>query len=206
MPKATVNGVRIHYNVEGSGEPLFLIMGFSGSRMAWFFQRRAFRKDLQVVTFDNRGVGHSDKPPGPYSMRMMADDVVGLMDHLDIEKAHVLGVSMGGMIAQEIAISHPGRVRKLVLASTFAGRDRDGGHSPEYMKALGFTEDTPDEELRQIDLKKLMGMVVTLAVNSRLLGMTAGPIAKLSAGRLATDGVRAQLEAILDHDTRPRPS
>jgi pimeloyl-ACP methyl ester carboxylesterase len=81
MPKARVNGISINYSIEGRGEPLFLIMGFSGSKMAWFFQRRTFRKHFQVVTFDNRGVGQSDKPTGPYSMQMFADDTVGLMDH-----------------------------------------------------------------------------------------------------------------------------
>ena len=129
MPKARVNGISINYSVEGRGEPLFLIMGFSGSKMAWFFQRGAFRKHFQVVTFDNRGVGQSDKPPGPYSMKMFADDTVGLMDHLGIDKAHVLGASMGGMIAQHIALSHPERVRKLVLSCTVASRQGGGGHS-----------------------------------------------------------------------------
>jgi len=204
MPKARVNGISINYSVEGRGEPLFLIMGFSGSKMAWFFQRRAFRKHLQVVTFDNRGVGQSDKPPGPYSMQMFADDTVGLMDHLGIDKAHVLGASMGGMIAQHIALSHPERVRKLVLSCTVASRQGGGVHSAEYMKRLGLSEDASDDELRQIGPKKLMGMVVSLAVNDRLLGMTAGPILRIFAGRLATDGVRGQFEAILGHDTLGR--
>jgi pimeloyl-ACP methyl ester carboxylesterase len=204
MPKARVNGISINYSVEGRGEPLFLIMGFSGSKMAWFFQRRAFRKHFQVVTFDNRGVGQSDQPTGPYSMQMFADDTVGLMDHLGIDKAHVLGVSMGGMIAQHIALSHPERVRKLVLGCTLASRQGGSGHSAEYVKSLGLREDASDDELRQIDPKKLMGMVVSLAVNDRLLGMVAGPLLRIFAGRLATEGVRGQFEAILDHDTLER--
>jgi len=145
MPEARINGISINYSVEGKGEPLFLIMGFSGSKMAWYFQRRAFRKHFQVVTFDNRGVGESGKPAGPYSMQMFVDDTVGLMDHLGIEKAHILGVSMGGMIAQHIAISHPERVRKLVLGCTFASRHGDGGHSVAYMKYVGLSEDASDD-------------------------------------------------------------
>jgi 3-oxoadipate enol-lactonase len=201
MPKARVNGISIDYSVEGQGEPLFLIMGFSGSKMPWFFQRRAFRKHFQVVTFDNRGVGQSGKPTGPYSMQMFVDDTVGLMDHLGIDKAHVLGVSMGGMIAQHIALSHPERVRKLVLGCTLASRQGGGGDTTEHMKHLGISEDASDDELRQIDPKKLMGMVVSLAVNDRLLRMAAGPLLRIFAGRLATEGVRGQFEGILGSDT-----
>lgn len=204
MPKARVNGISIDYSVEGRGEPLFLIMGFAGSKMAWYFQRRDFRKHFQVVTFDNRGVGQSDQPTGPYSMQMFADDTVGLMDHLGIDKAHVLGVSMGGMIAQHIALSHPERVRKLVLGCTFASRQDGFGHSEEYMKRLGLSEEASDDELRQIEPKKLMGMVVSLAFNDRLLGMAAAPLLSIFAGRMATEGVRGQFEAILGHDTLER--
>jgi 3-oxoadipate enol-lactonase len=93
MPKAYVNGINIAYDVAGKGAPLIMIMGFAGSKMVWFFQRPVFKRYFQVVTFDNRGAGHSDKPPGPYSMRMLADDAVGLMDHLGLERANILGVS-----------------------------------------------------------------------------------------------------------------
>jgi len=126
MPKAKVNGISIDYSVCGRGEPLVLIMGFGGSKLGWFFQRRACRKYFRVVTFDNRGAGGSDKPSGPYTMRMLADDVAGLMDYLKIDKAHVMGVSMGGMIAQHVAIAYPDRVRKLVLASTLPRALGDG--------------------------------------------------------------------------------
>lgn len=200
MPKARVNGISINYSVDGRGEPLFLIMGFSGSKWAWFFQRRAFRKHFQVVTFDNRGVGDSGKPTGPYSMQMFVDDTVGLMDHLGIDKAHVLGVSMGGMIAQHIALSYPERVRKLVLGCTLASRRGGIVYNAEHMKQLGISEDTSDDELRQIDQKKIMGMMASLAVNDRLMGM----LLRIFAGRLATEGARGQFEAILGSDTLER--
>src|SRR4030042_4310936 len=100
MPKAKVNGININYKVQGEGEPLVLIMGYAGGQNGWIFQRRAFKKYYRVITFDNRGVGKTDKPGGAYSMKMMADDTAGLMEHLGIKKAHVLGVSMGGMHAQ----------------------------------------------------------------------------------------------------------
>ncbi len=95
MPKANVNGININYGVYGHGEPLVLIMGFAGPKLGWIFQRCFFKKHYQVVTFDNRGVWRTDKPEGPYSIKMMADDTVGLMDHLGIKKANILGVSMG---------------------------------------------------------------------------------------------------------------
>lgn len=96
MPSAKVNGISIDYKVEGQGEPLVMIMGLGGARSSWRSQTGFFKKYYRTVTFDNRGVGKSDKPAGPYTIRMMADDTIGLMDHLSIEKAHVLGVSMGG--------------------------------------------------------------------------------------------------------------
>ena len=204
MPKARVNGISINYSVEGRGEPLFLIMGFSASKIAWFFQRRTFRKHFQLVTFDNRGVGQSDKPTGPYSMQMFADDTVGLMDHLGIDRAHILGVSMGGLIAQHIALSYPERVRKLVLGSTYASKQGSGEHSAEYMKYIGLSEDASDEELRQVDPEKIMGAVVSLAFNNRLLGIVAKPLLWIIARRLATEGAREQYQAIQGHDTLDR--
>ena len=105
MPKASVNGVNVNYKVHGEGEPLVLIMGFAAPRWAWFFQTRAFRKYYKVITFDNRGVGKTDKPSEPYTIKTMADDTIGLMDYLGIDKAHILGYSMGGIIAQELIIN-----------------------------------------------------------------------------------------------------
>lgn len=204
MPKTEVNGINISYMVEGQGEPLVMIMGFSAPRIGWVLQRRAFRKYFQVITFDSRGVGGSDKPPGPYSMKMMADDTVGLMDHLGIDKAHILGVSMGGMIAQEVAINYPERVRKLVLGSTYARSDEIGGHSSEYYKALGLEEGCSDDELRSVAVGKVLGTVFSLAFNSRLYRIGVAPLARVFARLRASEGVRAQFEAIVGHDTLDR--
>ena len=139
MPLAKLNGVSISYQVEGQGEPLVMIMGFSGGRSGWIRQRPFFKKYYWVITFDNRGVGKSDKLLGPYSTRMMADDTLGLMDLLRIEKAHIMGVSMCGMIAQELAINYPQRVRKLVLACTYASQDEMRGDTLEHARFLGLT-------------------------------------------------------------------
>jgi len=111
------------YEETGGGEPLILIMGFGGDHLAWAFQVRALAEHYRVVTFDNRGAGQSDAPEPPYTIRTMADDTAGLIAALGIERAHVVGVSMGGMIAQELALAYPGRVRSLHLGCTTARPD-----------------------------------------------------------------------------------
>jgi pimeloyl-ACP methyl ester carboxylesterase len=136
MPLANVNGININYTVIGSGEPLVMIMGFGGDQSAWKRQVSAFKKHYQVTTFDNRGTGKSDKPKGSYFPKLMAEDTIQLMDFLKIDKAHILGVSMGGLIAQEIAINHPERILKLILASTFACQDdKANGLTPDMLVA-----------------------------------------------------------------------
>jgi pimeloyl-ACP methyl ester carboxylesterase len=117
------------YVEAGSGDPLVLVMGFGGDHLAWGLQVPAFATTYRVIAFDNRGVGQSEAPDIPYSTAMMADDTVGLMDALGIERAHVCGVSMGGMIAQEIALRHPARVRTVQLHATLARPDA-------YLRAL----------------------------------------------------------------------
>ena len=204
MPKAKVNGINLYYEVNGQGEPLVMIMGFAGSRAGWIFQRRAFQKYFQVITFDNRGVGSSDKPCGPYSIRMMAEDTIGLMDHLGIEKAHILGVSMGGYIAQELAINHPERVRKLVLGCTYACQDETGGHSSEYYKGMGLVEGCPADELGRIPIEKVLRTEFPLAFNSRLYMIGVAPFINIYARLMATEGVAAQFQAIVGHDTLER--
>jgi pimeloyl-ACP methyl ester carboxylesterase len=129
MGRVRVNGVELNYVEAGTGDPLLLIMGFGGDHLAWAFQVPAFSEKYRVISFDNRGVGQSSVPDIPYSTRMMADDAVGLLDALRIERAHVLGVSMGGMIAQELALNHPRRVRSVQLHCTYARPDA-------YMLAL----------------------------------------------------------------------
>lgn len=135
MPTAKVNGINIAYDVSGHGEPLVLIMGPGGTRHSWFFQKRAFSKQFTVITYDNRGIGKSDRPDEPYTIKTLADDTIGLMNHLGIDKAHVLGVSGGGRVAQEVAINYPERVRRLVLASTDHGGEDE--MTPVMQQVLG---------------------------------------------------------------------
>jgi pimeloyl-ACP methyl ester carboxylesterase len=128
MPRVAVNGVHLFYQEAGPPEapPLLLIMGWGGDHTAWAFQVPAFAAEFRVVAFDNRGTGQSDAPDIPYTIPGMAADVLGLLDHLEIRRAHVSGVSMGGMIAQEIALRHPERVLSLQLHCTLARPDAYG--------------------------------------------------------------------------------
>ena len=122
MPLLRSNGVSLHYEMMGSGPPLCLIMGYRLNSAAWpeIFLGSLARR-LKVVIFDNRGTGRSEKPADGYSIENMARDAVGLLDALAIPRAHVLGYSMGGAIAQKIAINDKARVDRLVLFATFCG-------------------------------------------------------------------------------------
>src|SRR5271154_6522319 len=105
-----------------SGPPLLLIMGRRGTYSHWgepFLQE--LRRDFEVIVYDHRGVGASTRLEGPITIREMADDAAGLLDALEIDSAHVLGISMGGMIAQELALAAPGRIRTLTLGCTYCG-------------------------------------------------------------------------------------
>jgi pimeloyl-ACP methyl ester carboxylesterase len=120
MPYARLNGIRIFYEDHGRGTPLVLIMGYGDDSTRWARQVPAFARRHRVIAFDNRGVGRSDAPRRGYSMASFARDTVALLDHLELERVHVLGYSMGGRIAQEVAIRHPHRLRSLILCSTSA--------------------------------------------------------------------------------------
>ena len=120
MPFAKINNVEINYHTVGDGQPLLFIAGLGVDNMCWIYQVPEFQELFKVIVFDNRGIGKSTGSIAPYSIRMMADDAVELLKYLNIEKSHIVGTSMGGMIAQEIAINYPNMVDKLVLCSTFA--------------------------------------------------------------------------------------
>jgi len=122
--KIRVDDIDVYYEIHGDGEPLLLVEGLGYSTWMWFKQIPDLSREYKVIVFDNRGTGNTDKPDMEYTIEMMADDAAGLLRALDIESAHVLGVSMGGFIAQEMAIRHPLIVRSLTLVSTsFSGRE-----------------------------------------------------------------------------------
>ncbi len=122
VPKLPVAGTELHYERAGDGEPLLLIQGMSGTHLAW---GRPFgsllERSFDCVAFDNRGIGLSGPAEEPFTIAEMAADALGLLDALEVERAHVLGISMGGMIAQELALAHPGRVRSLAIGCSYCG-------------------------------------------------------------------------------------
>jgi pimeloyl-ACP methyl ester carboxylesterase len=121
MERARINGVEIAYDLRGAGTPIVMIHGAQGDQSMFNGMAADFAKSYRVLTFDQRGSGLSEKPDMPYSIAMLADDTAALMDHLEIASAHIIGVSMGGMIAQEFALRHPNKVRSLVLGCTTPG-------------------------------------------------------------------------------------
>ena len=135
MPEAEFDGIRIHYNEAGEGDPLLLIMGYGMPGDAWLGSI-PFLEGFRSIYYDNRGTGRSDKPSGPYTIEQMADDAAGLLRHLGIAHANIYGISMGGMIAQELALRHPAAVRSLILGCTMCGGEHSKMAEPEVIETL----------------------------------------------------------------------
>lgn len=124
MPFVETNGITLYYQEQGTGEPLLLIMGITASGSVWQKHVDDWKHSFHCILGDNRGVGQSDKPIGPYSTAQMADDYAGLIDKLGLKSVRVVGVSMGSTIAQQLALRHPDKVRSLVLMCPWARCDR----------------------------------------------------------------------------------
>ncbi len=137
MPKVRVNDIQIYYEVHGEGFPLVMIHGLAAN-LDWWDPRmvRELSRRFMTVMFDNRGAGRTDVSDRRYTIRLFADDTAGLMDGLGISRAHVLGLSMGGMIAQELVLNYPQKVERLVLCSTSCGGGRSVRASKDVMGML----------------------------------------------------------------------
>lgn len=118
MPKAKINNIQLYYEIHGSGNPLLLISGLGCDSQDWPETVNELSKHFQVITFDNRGAGRSYTPKTPFTISDMATDTIKLLNYLDIHSTHIIGHSMGGYIAQQIAINYPEYVNKLILEST----------------------------------------------------------------------------------------
>jgi pimeloyl-ACP methyl ester carboxylesterase len=133
-----VGDIKVHYNLQGEGFPIVLIMGFTGSMHWWDPELiNSLSEKYTVLTFDNRGAGRTVTPDeGDFSIEMLADDTAALMDGLGIERAHIFGFSMGGTIAQTMALRHSGKIGKLILGGTFCGGKETVMADPEVTKLL----------------------------------------------------------------------
>jgi 3-oxoadipate enol-lactonase len=129
-------GARIYWDERGAGEPLLLIMGLSYPSYMWHRTRPLLAKSYRTIAFDNRGIGQSDVPAGVYPIALMASDAAAVLDAAGIERAHVFGTSMGGMIAQEFAFQYPQRVRSLILGCTSPGGPHATPTEPAALQAL----------------------------------------------------------------------
>lgn len=123
MPKAAVAGGQIHYEEAGSGPPVLFVSGLGGSARSWQPQIAAFSKHFRVITYDQRGTGASDRLQRVFSLDQMAEEAIGLLDALGIEKAHLVGMSTGGAIGQTLAVVHPERLGRMILCSTWTHCD-----------------------------------------------------------------------------------
>ena len=198
------DGTRLHYSVSGrrDGEPVLMIQGLGADSRGWIRQRLAFAARHRVIVFDNRGVGRSDRPPGPYDLEVMATDALTVLDAAGYADAHIMGASMGGVISQIIAVRHPERVRSLILACTACRQlpwrrellaewadvaDRDG--------MGGFTTFAVRWVIGPRSLRRFLpalGLIGTLAKN-----LTADSfLAQVQAILATDDDVRFELRAI----------
>jgi len=138
-------GARIYWDEQGSGEPLLLIMGLSYPSYMWHRTRPLLAESYRTIAFDNRGIGQSDVPAGVYPIAVMASDAVAVLDAAGVERAHVIGTSMGGMIAQEFALQYPKRVRSLILGCTSPGGPHAAPTEPAALQALTRRGLSPEE-------------------------------------------------------------
>jgi 3-oxoadipate enol-lactonase len=166
MPTAEVNGQSIYYEVHGDGEPLLCVQGLAADTLAWALNVPGFAERHRTIVFDNRDVGQSSMAGGPYELADMAQDTLALADELELESFHLLGVSMGGAISQQVALSAPERVRTLTLAVTFAS---GGAYAAELSRVWAARRQAISRE-QHIDELMLLCFSEQLYENSEFIG------------------------------------
>jgi 3-oxoadipate enol-lactonase len=147
MTSVDAGGTELYYERNGSGEPMLLIQGMSATHLAWGAEFRAgLEPRFETIVFDNRGMGKSGQAELPFTVADMAADALALLDALEVERAHVVGISMGGTIAQELALASPDRVRTLTLGATFCGGPESTLMAPDDLQMLGAAYASGDPE------------------------------------------------------------
>lgn len=155
MPVAIINGIELYYEHCGSGPPVLMVMGLGAPLEGWTPQLSVLSQQHQVCVFDNRGIGRSAAPPAPYSMDTLAADALGLMDRMGWPRAHIVGLSMGGMIAQRMALTAPERVCSLTLMATHAG-GRQALPTQTAVRGILRTRFFGDREARERNLVRML--------------------------------------------------
>jgi pimeloyl-ACP methyl ester carboxylesterase len=202
MPETARGNLKLYYEAHGEGEPLVLIRGLGSNADHWYAQAPVLSGHWQVIVFDNRGIARSRDPGGAFTIADMASDTVALMDDLGIPEAHVLGLSMGGMIAQELAVSHPGRVRSLILAATHCGGAQAIKPSEEVAGAIGRVASENSEQARLASLPVFFAPR-TLNEKQQVIQDYAAVSMRHPAG---PEILTRQMAAIARHDTCGRLS
>lgn len=144
---AKINGIKICYEIHGEGEPIILVHGWGGSKDGWFVQVNALSKYFKVIIFDNRGAGKSSRPNYPYTMDMYADDINGLLKFLNIEKTHLLGESLGGMIALNFILKYHELVNKFILINSWPGFPNEQGPEMYSKGKIAYFEELKKDPL-----------------------------------------------------------
>jgi 3-oxoadipate enol-lactonase len=200
MPTADVNGQTLYYEVHGEeGEPLLAVMGLAANTLAWTLQMQPFGEHHRAVFFDNRDVGQSSEADGPYTIADMAQDALALADHLELESFHLVGVSMGGAIAQEMALAAPERIQTLTLAVTFAG----AGAWAQKLNEIWSARRASYSREQWVDELMLLTMSEAFFENAE---MTAGMRAMMVSdpNPQSPEAFARQLAASSHHDARDR--
>ena len=199
---ANSNGVRIAYETHGSGDPVLLIMGFGAPRQAWITQIPALVERFHVIALDNRNAGESEVTPN-CTMQLMAADAMAVLDAEGLDSAHVVGLSMCGMIAQHVALEYPERVRSLSLCTTTCGGPNAVQAAPDVLAGLMGMQGA---SLTDPQALEKFGWILFprdwLAANSASLQKAMAPL--LGVPRPPMAAVQAQLMAILSHNTYER--
>jgi pimeloyl-ACP methyl ester carboxylesterase len=201
MPTVSANGLELAYTIDGDGpETLVLVNGLADTKETWEAQLPAFAERYRVLAYDNRGCGESPTPPGPYTTAQMADDLAGLVDALGLERFHLLGVSMGGMIAQEYAIGHADRLLSASFCCTYSHP------GPFCLRMFSCWRDlVPHLGVGFTQREVLLWAFTTDFFEQRTAELEEIE-ALMAANPQPVDGYLAQLSSIETHDTRGRLS